>query len=114
MRTVELAGAQLDYWVAKAEKADLSPEWNQGDDYVMMGGHSGRPPQRYHPSSNWEQGGPIIERRSISLEHIAGDLEWRASIQFGQVMIADDEPLRAAMLALVILKFGLEVPDEQL
>lgn len=122
MKVADLLGVMLDYWVARAEGADLGPDWDQ-DEYVIVGGHSGHPQVEYSPSTDWAQGGPIIERERIHLEPFPGGdeyPEWLAFEQsdgWGEPLY--DSPLRqygdtalmAAMRAYVALRFGDEVPD---
>lgn len=106
MKTAELEGAALDYYVAKAEGLDIEAVRNGS---VIVG----RTPNRYvySPSVNWEYAGPIIERERICIGYseVHG---WGADFQ-------DDVPYRwhgktpliAAMRAFVASKFGDEVPD---
>lgn len=97
MKTAELEGAALDYYVEKALGYPI-----------------------YKPSEDWECGGPIIEceRIWISDETEENAPVWIASapphvdvgngrdlIQYGPT------PLIAAMRAFVASKFGDEVPD---
>jgi hypothetical protein len=101
MRTNELSGAALDWAVAKCEK----PEWlgNQAEVYVLKAG--------FHPSTNWAQGGPIIEREGISVcpDEIA---PWCAFFDNGTaeyVFYTGTTPLIAAMRCYVASKLGDEV-----
>jgi hypothetical protein len=101
MRTNELTGAALDWAVAKCEK----PEWlgNQAEVYVLKAG--------FHPSTNWAQGGPIIEREGISVcpDEIA---PWCAFFDNGTaeyVFYTGTTPLIAAMRCYVASKLGDEV-----
>lgn len=101
MKTSELTGALLDYWVATAEgfighinKDGFfreSPEGRQGEYWP------------YCPSSDWEDGGPIIEREQITIDWndgcFAGGTQW------------GETALIAAMRAYVASKYGGEVPD---
>lgn len=112
MKTSELTGAQLDYWVAKAEgrtHAFISPRedavWDPDRDEV------------YAPSSNWSQGGPIVEREFLQLVppaecnrwHVEG---WSCYIEEGRgIEQFGATPLIAAMRAYVASKFGEEVGD---
>jgi hypothetical protein len=105
LKTAQLTGAQLDYWVAKAMGLDFSKTFEVDDTSPYMRGC-----EKFQPSTNWAQGGPIIERYGISLDMRGGD--WVARTPLDQVMIADDEPLCAAMLAICVLKFGWNLPDE--
>ncbi len=126
MKTSELAGALLDYWVARAEGMTINPEVCQPDNGVFVG-HGGGDLEFFEPSDDWAQGGPIIDRERIALIPDAG---WRA----GYDVIAEvegagydtgptatielrcehraDSPLVAAMRAYVARKFGDTVPDE--
>ena len=104
MRTNELSGAALDWAVAKCEK----PEWlgNQAEVYVLKAG--------FHPSTDWAQGGPIIERERLSLTPRGG--YWDCYVH--DRLFEDDgsdhysmgeTPLIAAMRCYVASKLGDEV-----
>ena len=97
MKVRALTGATLDYWVAKAEGIDPSLPHMNG------------------PSTNWAQGGPIIERERIDIEHCADDsclAIHSGNFDRGDFGFEGPTPLVAAMRAYVASKFGLEVPDE--
>lgn len=72
----------------------------------------------HYPSTNWNQGGPIIEREGITIEGPAfnGDT-WQAHLWTDQVVdfivCEGATPLIAAMRCYVISKLGktVEVPD---
>jgi hypothetical protein len=105
MKTNELIGAALDWAVARCEggvgKDDLLGAW-------------------YAPSTDWSQGGAIIEREEISIsrEFSSGRVEWAA---WTPALIRDDAeafgygetPLVAAMRCYVVSKLGdeVDVPD---
>jgi hypothetical protein len=119
MKVAELEGAQLDYWVARAEgvKWPAIHEHKGVPDWCAIGGNPGR---RYTPSANWVQGGLIIDRERIAT-FPAGELGWAAFIQGPNCHYVDttayDEmrgptPLTAAMRAYVASKFGDAVPDQ--
>jgi len=68
MKTYELTGAALDWAVAKCEGA--TDEWHtdkpffwDGVPCIRSGGHD----MNYTPSTNWAQGGPIIDREDIAI-----------------------------------------------
>ena len=91
MKTSERTGFALDWAVAECE--------------------GGKWCSAYTPSTNWAQGGPIIEREKIELEY--GGPEWWACIK------ADDDfsgptPLIAAMRCYVASVLGneVEIPQE--
>ena len=92
VKTKDLSGAALDWAVAKCEVGDAI---NEIDD-----------PHFY--SSDWAQGGPIIERGGISLE-CDEFARWHANGGW-----SSDTPLLAAMRCYVVSKLGdeVEVPDE--
>ena len=96
MKTNELTGAALDWAVAKSE--DFSVRWGFDDDCPEY-------------STDWAQGGPIIEREKIAL-WLNGNDDWTATD--GLKTTTGETPLIAAMRCYVALKLGeeTEVPDE--
>jgi hypothetical protein len=109
MKVSELTGAELDYWVAKAEELPLSEEWNcSGSDGVLIGTGQGDLEQ-FAPSTNWAHGGPIIERERIETRPESNGF-WR-SFSWGGADTSGASPLEAAMRAYVVSKFGEEVED---
>lgn len=113
MKTSELQGAALDWAVAKCEGVDLFE--TEGWLYEEATGE--RVPAR--PSTNWAQGGPIIEREKIELR------VWTDAPDCQQEWLAEDTPeakwgrlgptpLIAAMRCYVTSKLGDEVniPEE--
>lgn len=115
MKTSELTGTALDWTVAKCEGIEVE----YIDDSItrcllMKPSGSGI----FAPSSNWAQGGEIIEREKIDLNwdltltHRVDGL-WFASVGSGDDVTATT-PLIAAMRAYVASKFGDEVavPEE--
>ena len=130
VKTSELTGAALNWLVAKCEGfkyVHASPAWKNkhgacGSAQVMV---SNKKDECYDfaPSTNWAQGGPIIEREGINLEvHEGGHT--RAS--FSKMRMAFDgqskryhhqhgpTPLIAAMRCFVASKMGetIDIPDE--
>lgn len=100
MKTSELTGAQLDYWVARAEGMEPSVDSQM----------------RFMPSSDWAHGGPIIERERIDYQHrpvpdrphsfiVEAECIGREAI--GRTV------LEASMRAYVASKFGEEVADDR-
>jgi len=67
----------------------------------------------FHPSSEWYQGGPIIEREGISW-HCGNKTSWHAYAYGGNDNITGPTPLIAAMRCYAVSKLGdeAEVPDE--
>lgn len=123
MKVAELEGALLDYWVAKAEGLEIDSAFENGLHphlYVFVDGDLAD----FAPSSNWGDGGPIIERANITLldpmlcnsglweAFMGAFLDVRSSDILGMVAQgAGPTPLIAAMRAYVASKFGEEVPD---
>lgn len=98
IKTSELTGAALDWAVAKCEGywLDLVPEGE------------------YTPSSNWSQGGPIIEREKINTSIYTGLMKWMATKNVGETIETGDTCLIAAMRCYVASKLGdtVDVPEE--
>jgi hypothetical protein len=156
MKTAELTGAQLDYWVARAlgyrfwkeTRGRTDPitlcvcqlpgerePWMRTQSWVaakeryteahtfddVQIGFFGTGIPKF--STDWAQGGPIIQREGIQLsvgnyfkDPGGAGFTWFAETWTnppakGQ---ADDSPLIAAMRAYVASKFGDEVPDDSI
>jgi hypothetical protein len=109
MKTSELSGAALDWAVAKCEGHDVedSTWWADFGDESQY-------------STDWAQGGAIIERERICLKDAAG-MYWEASLvhedkEYGGVMRSEGQgttPLEAAMRCYVTSKLGkqIELPE---
>ena len=108
MKTNELTGAALDWAVAKCEGyTGVALQERTGTDW-------------YSPSTDWAQGGPIIEREQIDLRY--WQVAWTAELEH----LPDDDdhyrygkghgptPLIAAMRCYVASKLGdeVEIPEE--
>ncbi|MBR7929407.1 phage protein NinX family protein [Burkholderia ambifaria] len=132
MKVSELSGADLDYWVARAEGYSESKNslmmhidgtcriaWHEGDD----------PDSVFNPSESWMWGGQLIEREKIGFfqtwadkhPYFSVDTRWTACLNAtsyeGDVVDGDaishgPTQLIAAMRAYVSSKYGNEVPDE--
>jgi hypothetical protein len=106
IKTNELTGAALDWAVAKCEGM-LAEPWLWGDEQEVL--------MRYKFSTNWSQGGPIIEREWIDL-HCVNDSLWEAECPApgGLAMQNGPTPLIAAMRCRVASKLGdeVDVPEE--
>lgn len=104
MKVAGLEGALLDAAVALAE--DRTP------DLRLAGWRL----ESFVPSTNWQQGGPIIERERIWLAFEKDDGEggsgwvatWGASVE-DHLHATGPTPLIAAMRAFVVSKFGDEI-----
>ena len=108
MKTSELQGAALDWAVAKIEFPD--PDYEDADRFVYIHGDD-----EFHftPSTDWAQGGPIIERERICLIDQGGDYWqglWGWKEAFGPTFLI------AAMRCYVAGKLGdeVDIPEELL
>lgn len=125
MKTAELTGAALDWAVAKCEGGtdfgtDGITNWFklEGQQKVLATGWALT--MSYHPSSNWSQGGLIIERERVDISatlNQGSDFdEWRAVKGVGAAMRTryGPTPLIAAMRCFVASKLGdeVEIPKE--
>jgi hypothetical protein len=114
IKVANLTGRQLDYWVAKAER----PETN-----IHFVDES-RLDNFYKPSTDWQDGGQIIDREGIDTRQIVPGL-WAAGFEteadcdrWGYVTGLTckheqngETALIAAMRTYVASKFGTEVED---
>jgi len=112
MKTAELTGAALDWAVAKCEIYPMGI-WYDDDELPMVREDE---TSEYKPSTDWVQGGAIIEREGITILSTESG-EWCATI--GELYYEDDEPrsptpLIAAMRCYVASKLGdeIELPEE--
>jgi hypothetical protein len=109
IKTADLTGPALDWAVAKCEGIGVE-HVNDGIVKCLLRKPSGR----YAPSTDWAQGGPIIERESLELVLLfLCPGTWRA-ISMGRDWCNGHTPLQAAMRCFVASKLGdvVEVPDE--
>ena len=102
MKTNELTGVALDWAVAKCENIDLIPH-RGGWIYAAY-------------SSNWAQGGPIIEREVIQLTPDEYTGTWSAYMtnEGESYDYTGPTPLIAAMRCYVASKMGdnVDIPKE--
>lgn len=109
IKTSELTGAALDWAVAECEgttkgkAVEMFPQWHR------LGY------ENY--STNWAQGGPIIEREGVSIWPF-DDVTWKAQNMFAsgvdQEVFEGPTPLIATMRCYVASKLGdeVDVPEE--
>lgn len=116
MKTSELTGAALDWAVAKCEGAESLRENPHRFDRRLVCRLAGRNAflQDLRFSTDWTQGGPIIEREVICLlPHANGG--WVATVH-GVAMPhkTGETPLIAAMRCYVASKLGdeVDIPEE--
>lgn len=104
MKTSKLTGTALDWAVAKSE-GHIRPD---GGFYA---GQQGRPLTRY--STDWAQGGPIIERERITVVAMPNG-SWQSQGKDLRPHFHNATPLIAAMRCFVASKLGdeVDVPNE--
>lgn len=117
MKTAELAGIALDWAVCKAAGLiDAYPKLAKADRFSAL--HSKGTDRSVHPSTDWAQGGPIIERMKISLDQREGEpccAFLGVPVRYEHAMFAPKgQPLIAAMRCFVASKFGneIDIPEE--
>ena len=117
MKTSELIGPTLDWAVAKCEGWELADsdkgtknlyyKWPDGSLHVR---------DLWHPSTNWEQGGVLIEQEKIGIGHSWDGDYWLASSHDAKddSLSQGPTPLIAAMRCLVASRLGdeVEIPNE--
>jgi hypothetical protein len=107
MKTNELTGAALDWAVAKCE--GVSVRWSAAHEQLLVEGY---PYMVWQPSTNWAQGGPIIDREGIGVGPAGCARKWNpVTEQYDQ--FTGPTPLIAAMRCYVASKLGddVDVPD---
>lgn len=132
IKTSELSGVALDWAVAQCEGGtnlhhDTVATWwftLHGEDRCLSPGWSEA--QRFCPSTDWPQGGPIIERELVQLQPTflcagparnTGVWAWKAALvdeDCKAFFVDGPTPLIAAMRCFVSSKLGdeVEVPEE--
>ena len=105
IKTSELQGPALDWAVAKCE--ELGIRRLSGGEFLLADGDF------WFPSTDWAQGGPIIEREKISVMFSFDLGVWVSAI--GELWVPEEggvhgpTPLIAAMRCYVASKLGEEV-----
>ena len=108
VKTNELTGAALDWAVAKCEGL-LAFGYRKTDRFIIE--LSDGEFEEFCPSTDWAQGGPIIEREKITIFQTGKD--WMGYIRHDTESFAPT-PLIAAMRCYVASKLGdeVEIPEE--
>lgn len=125
--TSAIIGPALDWAVATLEKMPIKKDpmgfgrQSPGGYWIWPDMYPPRPTymqigKQYSPSTDWAQGGPIIERKWIELG--AYEDQWRAvmHMEHGSLYLDGSTPLIAAMRCFVLSELGpeIEVPAELL
>lgn len=101
IKTQDLTGAALDWAVAKCEYPEQSINTALGFPYLVFG--------RFNPSTDWAQGGPIIEREGILFARTNDGEMYRAWIVRRNASAIGPTHLIAAMRCYVASRLGDEV-----
>ena len=118
MKTSELTGAALDWAVAKCEYPELV--WGSSigihhASHQIVIPHLPEPQCYWNPSTDWTQGGPIIEREGIGFfpSEREGKPRWGARMVNTYISYGPT-PLISAMRCYVASKLGddIEIPEE--
>jgi hypothetical protein len=110
-----LEGTALDWAVAKCLPDDTVRIYFEEETGEKLFLDDWEVPE-FSPSTDWAQGGPIIEREGINLRALSGAL-WEAetwSAEGGQYLLDGPTPLVAAMRCYVASQLGdeVEVPSD--
>ena len=96
----ELEGKDLDYLVCKALGWVLV-----GDAWIDNYGNY-ITDEEFYPSTEWEDGGTLIESEHIGLDYLDKEDLWIANMDSGYRTYLGKTPLLAAMRTFVASKFG--------
>lgn len=120
VHTFSLIGRALDWAVAKCEgrKIEFNYQYTEEtrfDGWWQLGPNHWQPLNSY--STNWAQGGPIIERERIGVKYTGNALEfvaWRNGLRSIKYDKYGPTPLIAAMRCYVASKLGdaIQIPKE--
>jgi hypothetical protein len=111
MKTSELTGAALDWAVCEATGMFKAyTQFRSGKNFLKVYGVARN--KHLHPSTDWGQGGPIIEREMLTVGWV-GDT-WAAVVGLVEHKQIGPTPLIAAMRCYVASKLGdeVEIPKE--
>ena len=122
IKVSEATEVQLDWMVCKAAGMFAAyPKVGVGKKFLAL--HQGNSAKYIHPSTDWSQGGPIIEREFMDVEVTPMGAEkkaydvwraWHPSPDADAACECGPTPLIAAMRCYVASKLGdkVDVPEE--
>lgn len=115
IKVSEASGPVLDWMVAKCEGelGEITQASNLATLCKERNGVAFTHGRTYSPSTDWSQGGPIIERESIQFRS-EQNIQYRAFIGLHGADAVGETHLIAAMRCYVASKLGaeVEVPEE--
>jgi Protein of unknown function (DUF2591) len=111
MKVSELSGVALDWAVAKCEGL-LAFGYRKTDRFIIE--LSDGEFEEFCPSTDWAEGGPIIEREELSRLKCYGTNQWECNN--GPIFCEGPTPLIAAMRCYVASRLGeeIDVPETYL
>lgn len=119
IKTSELTGPALDWAVAKAAGVAVRVERDNLLYQIWRKGQRKSPySMGYTPSTDWAQGGPIIEREFITIDQkersICACIDAPEGHELNDIWANGPTPLIAAMRCYVASKMGevVEIPKE--
>lgn len=113
----ELTEPQLNWAVAQLEKPDGAVVVIHNGMVRYFSGHEKAFKAKYSQpllfSSDWGQGGPIIERERLDLFQVLNSNQWASKSNIGNYEQYGSTPLTAAMRCHVASKLGdtVEIPE---
>ena len=112
IKTADLIGPALDWAVAKCEAVEVE-YINDGITRCILRvtPFTGL----YHPSTDWTQGGPLVEKEKVCLSWMNNFGAWHAQLgDEAEFNAYGPTPLIAAMRCVVAANLGdeIDVPDE--
>jgi hypothetical protein len=114
IKTSELTGAALDWAVCEATGMFKAyTQFRSGKNFLKVYGVARN--KHLHPSTDWAQGGPIIERERVSTQTTESHWDADMTTPEGKFIQAEGPtPLIAAMRCYVASKLGdtVDVPEE--
>ena len=111
IQTSELTGPALDWAVAKCEGPNSVAACYYVDDLPVYLDEA--PTPEWKPSTDWAQGGPIIEREGIRLHRSYIGVWWAGPEPDPHRPVCGPTPLIAAMRCFVASRLGdeVDIPD---
>ena len=113
MKTSELTGAALDWAVCEASGFFAGyTQFRSGKAFLKVYGVARN--SHLHPSTDWAQGGPLIDRENITWDGQAATLCRHVDGKYPKWSEYGPTPLIAAMRCFVASKLGddVEIPKE--
>jgi hypothetical protein len=114
IKTSELIGPALDWAVAKCMGHRVAECHGTYIRIYLPDPKQAGYTLAFCPSTDWSQGGPIIQRERIAVEWGKNSCQWLADINDGLFIQCGNTYLQAAMRCYVASKLGdeVEIPEE--